>query len=74
LAETAHHKEALKELQACFPAMDQDATAQYWIARELEKLGRPQEAREHMAKVREINDATRQSLLDKLGQATQSHP
>jgi tetratricopeptide (TPR) repeat protein len=74
LAETAHYREALKELQACLPTMDRDASAHYWTARVLGKLDRPQEASEHMAKVREINDASRQSLLDKLGQGTQSYP
>ena len=74
LAETAHYRDALKELQACLPTMDRNASAHYWTARVLAKLGRPQEASEHMAKVREINDASRQSLLDKLGQGAQSYP
>lgn len=69
LAERELYAEALRELQACFPAMEQDQSAHYWMAKVLQKLGRKQEANSQLAKVREINESARQKDLQMLGQA-----
>jgi tetratricopeptide (TPR) repeat protein len=68
LADRGRYTDALRELQASFPAMDQDVSAHYWMARVLQKLGRSREANDQMAKVREIQDAARLQDLKKLGQ------
>jgi tetratricopeptide (TPR) repeat protein len=68
LADRGRYVDALRELEASFPAMDQDVSAHYWMARVLQKLGRNREANDQMAKVREIHDAARLQDLQKLGQ------
>ncbi len=69
LAEKGQYADALRELQSSFPAMDQDASAHYRMARVLQRLGRIQEAGKELARVYAINDAARQRDLQRFGQA-----
>ena len=69
LAERKQYDDALRELRASFPAMDEDVSAHYWMARVLQKLGRSREANNELARVRAINAAVRQKDLQKLGHA-----
>lgn len=66
LAEQGNYAVALLELQASLPQLEQDGSVQYWMARTLQRLGKPREAALHLARVREINNASRQAILSKV--------
>jgi tetratricopeptide (TPR) repeat protein len=59
-------EDALRELRASFPTLEGDASAHYWTAEVLKKLGMKEQANLELSKVQEINSAERDVLLTKL--------
>ncbi len=66
LAEQGEYAAALPELLVTQPALRQDESAMYWIARTLQRLGRADEAKGYLQQVKTIQDGRRQALLDKV--------
>lgn len=63
-------KEALNQLSNALPSMPDDAALHYWLARTYRHLGQTDLADKQLARVRELNEAERSSLLNKLGNGT----
>ena len=66
LAEQGEYAVALPELLRTQPALRQDESAMYWIARTLQRLGRVGEAKDYLQQVKAIQDGRRQALLNKV--------